>query len=59
MVWDFNILCPAVIFKVVISFFLFIGYGYGAVSNNHMHLRIELSNDCKENPEQLMKVYVV
>uniref|UniRef100_A0A8D1TAY1 Leucine rich repeats and IQ motif containing 1 n=1 Tax=Sus scrofa TaxID=9823 RepID=A0A8D1TAY1_PIG len=33
-----------------------LSYGYGAVSNNHMHLRIELSNDCKENPEQLMKM---
>ncbi|KAK2503970.1 hypothetical protein MC885_015961 [Smutsia gigantea] len=29
---------------------------YGAVSNNHMHLRIELSTECKENPEQLMKM---
>lgn len=24
-----------------------------------MHLRIELRTECKENPEQLMKVYVV
>uniref|UniRef100_A0A8C3WRK1 Leucine rich repeats and IQ motif containing 1 n=1 Tax=Catagonus wagneri TaxID=51154 RepID=A0A8C3WRK1_9CETA len=33
-----------------------LSYGYGAVSNNHMHLRIELSTECKENPEQLMKM---
>ncbi|MXQ90877.1 hypothetical protein E5288_WYG013215 [Bos mutus] len=29
--------------------------GYGGVSNNHMHLRIELPTECKENPEQLVK----
>nr|XP_017535822.2 leucine-rich repeat and IQ domain-containing protein 1 isoform X1 [Manis javanica]XP_017535823.2 leucine-rich repeat and IQ domain-containing protein 1 isoform X1 [Manis javanica] len=29
---------------------------YGAVSNNHIHLRIELSTECKENPKQLMKM---
>uniref|UniRef100_A0A4W2FGK6 Leucine rich repeats and IQ motif containing 1 n=1 Tax=Bos indicus x Bos taurus TaxID=30522 RepID=A0A4W2FGK6_BOBOX len=30
--------------------------GYGGVSNNHMHLRIELPTECKENPEQLIKM---
>ncbi|XP_054552150.1 leucine-rich repeat and IQ domain-containing protein 1 isoform X2 [Talpa occidentalis] len=29
---------------------------YGAVSNDHMHLRIELSTEYKENPEPLMKI---
>ncbi|KAG8513969.1 Leucine-rich repeat and IQ domain-containing protein 1, partial [Galemys pyrenaicus] len=29
---------------------------YGAESNDHIHLRIELSTDCKENPEPLMKI---
>nr|XP_019610478.1 PREDICTED: leucine-rich repeat and IQ domain-containing protein 1-like [Rhinolophus sinicus] len=29
---------------------------YGATSNNHMHLRIELPTGCKENPDQLMKI---
>ncbi|XP_032973456.1 leucine-rich repeat and IQ domain-containing protein 1 isoform X2 [Rhinolophus ferrumequinum] len=29
---------------------------YGATSNNHRHLRIELSTECKENPGQLMKI---
>ncbi|KAM5253197.1 leucine-rich repeat- and IQ domain-containing protein 1 isoform 2-T2 [Hipposideros larvatus] len=29
---------------------------YGAASNNHMHLRIELSTEYKENPDQLMKI---
>ncbi|XP_029059998.1 leucine-rich repeat and IQ domain-containing protein 1 isoform X2 [Monodon monoceros] len=33
-----------------------LSYDYGAVSNNHMHLRIELRTECKENPEQLMKM---
>nr|XP_010973389.2 leucine-rich repeat and IQ domain-containing protein 1 [Camelus dromedarius] len=33
-----------------------LSYSYGAVSNNHMHLRIELSTECKENPEQLLKM---
>uniref|UniRef100_A0A8C0P8S1 Leucine rich repeats and IQ motif containing 1 n=1 Tax=Canis lupus familiaris TaxID=9615 RepID=A0A8C0P8S1_CANLF len=31
-------------------------YSY-RVPNNHMHLRIELSTEHKENPEQLIKVY--
>uniref|UniRef100_A0A8D2KIN4 Leucine rich repeats and IQ motif containing 1 n=1 Tax=Urocitellus parryii TaxID=9999 RepID=A0A8D2KIN4_UROPR len=31
---------------------------YGTVSDNHMHLRIGLSTEYKENQEQLMKVYV-
>ncbi|XP_069440253.1 leucine-rich repeat- and IQ domain-containing protein 1 [Ovis canadensis] len=30
--------------------------GYGGVSNNHIHLRIELPTECKENPEQLIKM---
>ncbi|XP_006873032.1 PREDICTED: leucine-rich repeat and IQ domain-containing protein 1 [Chrysochloris asiatica] len=30
-------------------------FSYGAVSNNHMHLRIQLSTEFQENPEQLMK----
>uniref|UniRef100_A0A8C7AAP3 Leucine rich repeats and IQ motif containing 1 n=1 Tax=Neovison vison TaxID=452646 RepID=A0A8C7AAP3_NEOVI len=29
---------------------------YGVVPNNHMHLRIELSTEHKEHPEQLIKV---
>uniref|UniRef100_A0A8C9A2H8 Leucine rich repeats and IQ motif containing 1 n=1 Tax=Prolemur simus TaxID=1328070 RepID=A0A8C9A2H8_PROSS len=29
---------------------------FGAFSNNHMHLRIGLATECKENPEQLMKM---
>ncbi|EHB09471.1 Leucine-rich repeat and IQ domain-containing protein 1, partial [Heterocephalus glaber] len=29
---------------------------YEAVSNNHMHLRIGLLTECKENPEQLLKI---
>uniref|UniRef100_A0A452GAN3 Leucine rich repeats and IQ motif containing 1 n=1 Tax=Capra hircus TaxID=9925 RepID=A0A452GAN3_CAPHI len=29
---------------------------YGGVSNNHIHLRIELPTECKENPEQLIKM---
>ncbi|XP_023572025.1 leucine-rich repeat and IQ domain-containing protein 1 [Octodon degus] len=29
---------------------------YGAVSKNHMHLRMGLLTTCKENPEQLLKV---
>ncbi|KAF5926600.1 hypothetical protein HPG69_001229 [Diceros bicornis minor] len=33
-----------------------LSYSYGAVSNNHTHLRIELSTEYKENPEQLMKM---
>ncbi|XP_057599144.1 leucine-rich repeat and IQ domain-containing protein 1 [Hippopotamus amphibius kiboko] len=33
-----------------------LSYDYRAVSNNHMHLRIELSTECKENPEQLMQM---
>uniref|UniRef100_A0A8C4MRK6 Leucine rich repeats and IQ motif containing 1 n=1 Tax=Equus asinus TaxID=9793 RepID=A0A8C4MRK6_EQUAS len=33
-------------------------YSYGTVSNNHVHLKIELSTEDKANPEQLMKVYV-
>lgn len=45
------------IFKVII-FFLSLGYTYGAVSNNHMRLRVELSPEYKENSDQLMKVYV-
>lgn len=49
-------LCPAPIFEVLCIFSL--GNSYGAVSNNHIHLRIELSTECKENPKQLMKVYV-
>lgn len=53
---DFSILCPTLIFKVIM-FFISLGYNYGAVSNNHMHLRIELSTESKENPDQLMKVY--
>lgn len=51
-------MCVALIFKNVITSF-FIGCGYGGVSNNHIHLRIELPTECKENPEQLIKVYVV
>ncbi|KAI4586926.1 hypothetical protein MJG53_004713 [Ovis ammon polii x Ovis aries] len=30
--------------------------GYGGVSNNHIHLRMELPTECKENPEQLIKM---
>ena len=48
-------LCPALIFKVII-FFLSLGYSYGVVPSNHMHLRIELSTEHKEHPEQLIKV---
>ncbi|XP_036092851.1 leucine-rich repeat and IQ domain-containing protein 1 isoform X6 [Rousettus aegyptiacus] len=33
-----------------------LSYNYGAVSNNHMHLRIELPTESKENPDQLMKI---
>ncbi|XP_013373544.1 PREDICTED: leucine-rich repeat and IQ domain-containing protein 1 isoform X4 [Chinchilla lanigera] len=29
---------------------------YGAVSNNHMQLRMGLLTKCKENPEQLLKI---
>uniref|UniRef100_A0A2K6F574 Leucine rich repeats and IQ motif containing 1 n=1 Tax=Propithecus coquereli TaxID=379532 RepID=A0A2K6F574_PROCO len=29
---------------------------FGAFSNKHMHLRIGLATECKENPEQLMKM---
>ncbi|XP_047406759.1 leucine-rich repeat and IQ domain-containing protein 1 isoform X3 [Sciurus carolinensis] len=31
-------------------------WNYGTVSNNHMHLRIGLSTEYEENPEQLMKI---
>lgn len=48
---------PSLVFKVMI-FFLSLGCSYGATSDNHRHLRIELSTECKENPGQLMKVYV-
>ena len=41
------------------KFFLFIGCDNGGVSNNHKHLRTELPTECKGNPEQLIKVYVV
>ncbi|XP_015394553.1 leucine-rich repeat and IQ domain-containing protein 1 isoform X2 [Panthera tigris] len=33
-----------------------LNYSYGVVSNNHMHLKIELSTEHKENPEQLIKM---
>ncbi|XP_004389323.2 leucine-rich repeat and IQ domain-containing protein 1 [Trichechus manatus latirostris] len=33
-----------------------LSHSYGAVSNNHMHLRIELATEYQENPEQLMKI---
>ncbi|XP_037703711.1 leucine-rich repeat and IQ domain-containing protein 1 isoform X2 [Choloepus didactylus] len=33
-----------------------LSYTYGKVSNNHMHLKVELSTDYKENLEQLMKM---
>ncbi|XP_070265722.1 leucine-rich repeat- and IQ domain-containing protein 1 isoform X2 [Myotis yumanensis] len=33
-----------------------LSYTYGAVSNNHMHLRVELSTEYKENSGQLMKI---
>lgn len=56
-VWNVNMLCPTLIFTVII-FFLSLGYSYGTVSNNHVHLKIELSTEDKANPEQLMKVYV-
>lgn len=38
--------------------FSFLDWNYGTVSNNHMHLRIGLSTEYEENPEQLMKVNV-
>ncbi|XP_046275326.1 leucine-rich repeat and IQ domain-containing protein 1 isoform X2 [Marmota monax] len=33
-----------------------LSYSYGTVSDNHMHLRIGLSTEYKENQEQLMKI---
>ncbi|XP_019060992.1 leucine-rich repeat and IQ domain-containing protein 1-like [Fukomys damarensis] len=33
-----------------------LSHSYEAVSNNHMHLRIGLLTECKENPEQLLKI---
>ncbi|XP_027961197.1 leucine-rich repeat and IQ domain-containing protein 1 [Eumetopias jubatus] len=33
-----------------------LNYSYGVVPNNHMHLRIELSTEHKENPGQLIKM---
>ncbi|XP_006727087.1 leucine-rich repeat and IQ domain-containing protein 1 [Leptonychotes weddellii] len=33
-----------------------LNYSCGLVPNNHMHLRIELSTEHKENPEQLIKM---
>ncbi|XP_055972953.1 leucine-rich repeat and IQ domain-containing protein 1 [Sorex fumeus] len=33
-----------------------LGCNYGAISNDHMHLRIELPTEYKENPMQLMKI---
>ncbi|XP_049739942.1 leucine-rich repeat and IQ domain-containing protein 1 isoform X3 [Elephas maximus indicus] len=33
-----------------------LSYSYRTVSNNDMHLRIELSTEYQENPEQLMKI---
>ena len=46
---------PTLIFKAI-TFFSPLDYSY-RVPNNHMHLRIELSTEHKENPEQLIKVY--
>ncbi|XP_047599211.1 leucine-rich repeat and IQ domain-containing protein 1 isoform X4 [Lutra lutra] len=33
-----------------------LSYSYGVVPNNHMHLKIELSTEHKEHPEQLIKM---
>lgn len=39
--------------------FFFLDCKYGAVSNDNIHLRIELRTEYNENPRQLMKVYAL